>query len=99
MFHRFVAACVCAAALPLLPVLGQTPSAPASNNAPPAGGSVPSGSLPRLAPDPEGLRAQGGGQLRGLLYTVNEAPTGIGGPNSPLVTTAATQSPPGTSVA
>ena len=45
------------------------------------------------------LRAQGGGQLRGLLYTFNEAPTGIGGPNSPLVTTAATQSTPGTTVA
>ena len=49
--------------------------------------------------DAELLRAQGGGQLRGLLYTFNEAPTGIGGPNSPLVTTAATQSTPGTSVA
>ena len=49
--------------------------------------------------DTELLRAQGGGQLRGLLYTFNEAPTGIGGPNSPLVTTPATQSTPGTSVA
>jgi outer membrane protein TolC len=47
----------------------------------------------------EVLRAQGGGLLRGVLYTLNEAPTGIGGPNSPLVTTAATQSTPGTSVA
>jgi outer membrane protein TolC len=49
--------------------------------------------------DAEVLRAQGGGQLRGILYTLNESPTGIGGPNSPLVTTAATQSTPGTSVA
>ena len=49
--------------------------------------------------DTEILRAQGGGQLRGLLYTFNETPTGIGGPNSPLVTTAATQSTPGTTVA
>jgi outer membrane protein TolC len=49
--------------------------------------------------DAEVLRAQGGGQLRGVLYTLNETPTGIGGPNSPLVTTAATQSTPGTSVA
>jgi outer membrane protein TolC len=49
--------------------------------------------------DTEVVRAQGGGQLRGVLYTLNETPTGIGGPNSPLVTTAATQSTPGTSVA
>jgi outer membrane protein len=45
------------------------------------------------------LRAQGGGLVRGVLYTLNEAPTGIGGPNSPLITTAATQNTPGTSVA
>jgi outer membrane protein TolC len=49
--------------------------------------------------DSDVLRAQGGGLLRGLLYTLNETPTGIGGPNSPLVTTAATQNTPGTTVA
>ena len=49
--------------------------------------------------DTELLRTQGGGLPRGILYTLNEVPTGIGGPNSPLVTTAATQSTPGTSVA
>ncbi len=32
------------------------------------------------------LRAQGGGTLRGLTYTLAEAPTGVGGPLSPLVT-------------
>lgn len=47
----------------------------------------------------EVLRAQGGGLLRGVLYALNETPTGIGGPNSPLVTTAATQNTPGTTVA
>lgn len=47
----------------------------------------------------EVLRAQGGGLLRTILYTLNETPTGIGGPNSPLITTAATQATPGTSVA
>ncbi len=48
--------------------------------------------------DTEVLRARGGGQLRGVLYTVQEVPAGIGGPNSPLVTTPATQTTPGTSV-
>ncbi len=47
----------------------------------------------------EVLRAQGGGLLRGILYTLNETPTGIGGPNSPLVTTPASTVTPGTSVA
>jgi outer membrane protein TolC len=32
-------------------------------------------------------RAKGGGLLRGLVYTVNELPQGIGGPGSPLLTT------------
>ncbi len=45
------------------------------------------------------LRAKGGGQLRGILYTLAEAPAGIGGPNSPLVTTTATSQTPGSSVA
>jgi outer membrane protein TolC len=40
-------------------------------------------------------RSQGGGTLRGVPLTVNEAPAGIGGPNgSPLITTAATGSTP-----
>jgi len=41
------------------------------------------------------FRAQGGGVLRGVPLTVNEAPAGIGGPSgSPLLTTAATGSTP-----
>lgn len=38
----------------------------------------------------EVLRAKGGGTLRGLLFTLAEAPAGVGGPLSPLVTNAAT---------
>jgi len=34
-------------------------------------------------------RAKGGGQLRGLLYNLAEVPVGVGGPDSPLVTSAA----------
>jgi outer membrane protein len=37
----------------------------------------------------EVLRAKGGGLLRGLLYNLAEVPTGVGGPASPLVTSAA----------
>src|ERR1700722_4519316 len=40
--------------------------------------------------DAEVLRAKGGGQLRGLTYNVFEVPVGVGGPSSPLVTSAAT---------
>src|ERR1700733_7870632 len=40
--------------------------------------------------DTEVLRAKGGGQLRGLTYNVFEVPVGVGGPSSPLVTSAAT---------
>jgi outer membrane protein len=47
----------------------------------------------------ETLRAQGGGLLRGILFTLAQPPAGVGGPQSPLVTQAATQSTPGTSVA
>jgi outer membrane protein len=47
-------------------------------------------SLP--AADTELLRAKGGGVLRGMAYTVFEAPVGVGGPDSPLVTAAATPS-------
>jgi outer membrane protein len=44
-------------------------------------------------------RAQGGGTLRGVPLTVNEAPAGIGGPSgSPLLTTAATGSTPQSTV-
>ncbi len=44
------------------------------------------------AADTELLRAKGGGVVRGLTYIVFEAPVGVGGPNSPLVTAAATPS-------
>ena len=40
--------------------------------------------------DTELLRAKGGGLLRGLTYNVFEVPVGVGGPASPLVTSAAT---------
>lgn len=44
-------------------------------------------------------RAQGGGTLRGVPLTVNEAPAGIGGPSgSPLLTTAATGATPQSTV-
>jgi outer membrane protein len=39
--------------------------------------------------DTEVLRARGGGLLRGLLYNLAEVPTGVGGPDSPLVTSVA----------
>jgi outer membrane protein TolC len=48
--------------------------------------------------DSELLRAKGGGLLRGLIYTLAEAPVGVGGPASPLVTSAAALSIPGGSV-
>ncbi|HEX4593349.1 MAG TPA: TolC family protein [Bryobacteraceae bacterium] len=48
--------------------------------------------------DSELLRAQGGGLLRGLTYTLAEAPVGVGGPASPLVTSAASGNVPGGSV-
>ena len=47
----------------------------------------------------ETLRARGGGLTRGLYYTLATPPAGVGGPQSPLITQAATQSTPGTSVA
>lgn len=44
-------------------------------------------------------RAQGGGTLRGVPLSVNEAPAGLGGPSgSPLLTTAATGSTPQSTV-
>jgi outer membrane protein len=47
----------------------------------------------------ETLRAQGGGLPRFIYYTIAQPPAGVGGPQSPLLTQAATQSTPGTSVA
>ena len=47
----------------------------------------------------EVLRAQGGGLPRFIYYTIAQPPAGVGGPQSPLLTQAATQSTPGTSVA
>ena len=49
--------------------------------------------------DTEMRRAQGGGTNRGLSYTLQEAPVGVGGPLSPLVVAPATGTGPnGTSV-
>jgi len=47
----------------------------------------------------EVLRAEGGGLPRGILFSLAQPPTGVGGPQSPLLTQAATQSTPGTTVA
>jgi outer membrane protein TolC len=44
------------------------------------------------------LRAKGGGTLRGILLSVAEVPSGIGGPASPLINVAASGSLPGTTV-
>jgi len=44
--------------------------------------------------DSEVLRAKGGGLLRGFSYTLAEAPVGVGGPASPLVTSAASSPSP-----
>jgi outer membrane protein TolC len=44
----------------------------------------------------EALRTKGGGTTRGLNYTLSEAPLGVGGPLSPLVTSAATAGRAGT---
>jgi len=51
--------------------------------------------------DTEVLRARGGGTVRGLTYNLSEAPTGVGGPLSPLVVNRANTgtATPGTSVA
>jgi len=49
--------------------------------------------------DTELERAKGGGTNRGLTYTLQEAPVGVGGPLSPLVVApASTNGPNGTSV-
>jgi outer membrane protein len=51
--------------------------------------------------DADLLRAQGGGTLRGVPFILAEAPAGVGGPLSPLVTNPASASSvtPGTAVA
>lgn len=42
------------------------------------------------------LRASGGGDLRGIDYSVAESPTGVGGPGSPLLNSAASTVTPST---
>ncbi len=51
--------------------------------------------------DTDVLRARGGGTLRGVPFILAEAPAGVGGPQSPLVTNPASASSvtPGTAVA
>lgn len=44
----------------------------------------------------EVLRASGGGNLRGIDYTYAESPTGVGGPGSPLLNSAASSVTPTT---
>ncbi len=44
----------------------------------------------------ETLRASGGGNLRGVDYAVEESPTGVGGPGSPLLNSAASTVTPST---
>jgi outer membrane protein len=44
------------------------------------------------------LRAKGGGLLRGVLFSANEAPAGVGGPGEPLINSAATGATPQTNV-
>lgn len=39
--------------------------------------------------DTDAMRARGGGSLRGIDYTVQAAPNGVGGPGSPLLNTGA----------
>lgn len=39
--------------------------------------------------DTDRLRAAGGGSLRGIDYTINETPAGVGGPGSPLLNSTA----------
>ncbi len=53
------------------------------------------------AADSDVLRARGGGTLRGVQFILAEAPAGVGGPQSPLVTNPASASSvtPGTAVA
>src|SRR3954447_1451879 len=45
------------------------------------------------------VRAQGGGTTRGLTLIVSEAPSGVGGPAAPLVTSPASRTAPGSTIA
>ncbi len=49
-----------------------------------------------LLSDTDLLRAKGGGSLRGIDYTIQEPPNGVGGPGSPLLTSTATNVNPTT---
>ncbi|MBV8069333.1 MAG: TolC family protein [Acidobacteriaceae bacterium] len=42
------------------------------------------------------LRAKGGGEVRGIDYSIGESPTGVGGPGSPLLNSAASSVTPTT---
>ena len=44
------------------------------------------------------MRAKAGGTLRGVFYTANEAPAGVGGPGEPLINSAASGATPQTSI-
>src|SRR4051794_20543593 len=52
--------------------------------------------IPMAATDT--LRAKGGGTVRGVPLTANEAPSGLGGPGEPLLNTAASGSVPQSTV-
>ena len=49
-----------------------------------------------LLADTDRRRAAGGGNLRGIDFTIQEPPNGVGGPGSPLLNTAATNPNPTT---
>ena len=49
-----------------------------------------------LLSDTDLLRAKGGGTLRGIDYTIQEPPNGVGGPGSPLLNSTATNVNPTT---
>ncbi len=49
-----------------------------------------------LLADTDRVRAQGGGSTRGVDYTIQEPPNGVGGPGSPLLNAAATSPNPTT---
>jgi hypothetical protein len=49
-----------------------------------------------VAAQTDEMRAKGGGNLRGIDYTVNEPPNGVGGPGSPLLASETTNTNPTT---
>lgn len=49
-----------------------------------------------VAAQTDEVRAKGGGDLRGIDYTVNEPPNGVGGPGSPLLAAETTNTNPTT---